>query len=124
MTKRIEIPLYNFAIYVVGIKKARKVDKDLPEDFGGGLTFWDDGRLCVFVSTKYPFAVNNMCTHEACHCAFEILQLLDIPIGGKDNQEAFAYLCAYLSDCLIDIMRKQVAKEQARKKPVQKRKKK
>lgn len=120
MTKRISIPLYSFAIDVVDIKKARKVDKELPEDFCGGLTFWDGGKLCVFVSTKFPSIVNNLCTHEACHCAFEILQLLDIPIGGKDNQEAFAYLCSYIADVLMDMKQK----EMVRKKPVQKRKKK
>lgn len=111
MTKQITIPLYNFAIDVVDIKKARKVDKELPEYFGGGLTFWDGGKLCVFVSTKYPFIVNNLCVHEACHCAFEILQLLDIPIGGKDNQEAFAYLCGYIADVLMDMKQKEMARQ-------------
>ena len=124
MAKQIEIPLYNFIIDVTDLKRARKVDKDLPEDFGGGVVFWDGPKLCVYVSTKHLQALENLCVHESCHLAFEILRVVDVPVGGDGNQEAFAYLCAYLSDCLIDIMRKQVAREQARKKPVQKRKKK
>lgn len=122
--KQICIPLYNFTVEVATLKHAQKIDKNLPDDFGGGIVFWDRSQLCVYVSTKYPQALENLCVHESCHLAFEMLRVADVPVGGEDNQEAFAYLCAYLSDCLIDIMRKQVAREQARKKPVQKHKKK
>lgn len=114
--QHINIPLYNFTVEVATLKHAQKADKELPDDFGGGVVFWDGPRLCVYVSTKHPQALENLCVHESCHLAFEILRVADVPVGGEDNQEAFAYLCAYLSDCLIDIMRKQYAKETLKKK--------
>ena len=97
MKVKISIPVYNFDVWVTDWKQAKVVDKGVTEDAIGGLCYWNKGQLCVWVSTYNMKYFKNLVCHEAVHVALEILGLLGVP-ADKDNQEALAYLTAYVRD--------------------------
>lgn len=115
MKIKVNIPVYNFEVWVTDWKHAKKADKGVTEDCIGGLVYWYQGQLCVWVSTAKPKFLPNLICHESVHVALEILGLVGVP-ADKDNQEALAYLTAYIRDKIAETLR-------ANLKPIQRRKK-
>ena len=60
------------------------------------------GHLIWFPSAKYMTASNM--AHEAVHVSMDLCSLIDCYID-TDNQEPFAYLVGWVTDCMDKVKR-------------------
>lgn len=59
----------------------------------------------VLVNRCPKTPAHKLAAHEATHCAVWCCGDLDVQLSG-DNQEAFAYLVGYYTDCIMQVLDK------------------
>lgn len=105
--KKIQVPIYNFTIYVTIFDKWEEVSKWYPlkkEDEREGFLLINDSN-----STKLKLFVNSECTtcitHEIIHIKNIIFDIIN-HTSNRYNDEPEAYLVQYLQEKIMEVYNK------------------
>lgn len=105
--KMFRIPVYNFKVHVTDLEHAKQLEDLKDEDKSlGGVVYWYQGKLCVYVNTSQSKNIGEFITHESVHLAYEILNKCGV-IVDADNHESLAYLAEFLYSNIVKILKRE-----------------
>ena len=107
--KKIQVPIYNFTVYVNIFDKWDEIKKyyiDNPDNEREGFMLVNDlqpTKIRLFVNAECPSCI----VHEIIHIKNEIFNVINHTID-KDNDEPEAYLVQYLYNKIVDVYYKHI----------------
>lgn len=107
MDKKFRVPVYNFKVHVTDLEHAHQLDELKDEDKSlGGVVYWHQGKLCVFINTFQSKDIGEYIAHESVHLAYEILNKCGV-IVDAGNHESLAYLTEFLYSNIVKILKRE-----------------